>query len=121
MVMRISFVLIDVSEDKILEEFVGVNVPRAKVADLFTMDLTLEIPVEILLVKKLFLVTFYVLILLREWLSWSQISLRNSISSLLSNELWQVKRRVSMKRNSTHILSSVKVKDLVSRLREVLM
>ncbi len=55
--------------DSILDEFVGVNWPCANVADLFIIDLTLEIPEQILLVKKLFFVTFYALSLFRELLS----------------------------------------------------
>lgn len=49
-----SLLLNDLGEDWFLEKFVGVILLRDSVADMLIIDLNLEIPVVILLVKKLF-------------------------------------------------------------------
>jgi hypothetical protein len=82
-----------------LEKFFGVKLLREKVWGKVIMDLSLEMPLEILLVKNLSLTGLKVLTLLREALRSLQISVRKSMSSLVRSYLWHVRTRVSTKRS----------------------
>ncbi len=82
-----------------MEKFFGVKLLREKVWGKVIMDLSLEMPLEILLVKNLSLTGLKVLTLLREALRSLQISVRKSMSSLVRSYLWHVRTRVSTKRS----------------------
>lgn len=69
------------------EKFFGVKLLWEKVWGKLIMDFSLEMPLEILLLKNLSLAGFKVLTLFREELRSLQISVRNSINSLVRREL----------------------------------
>jgi hypothetical protein len=97
--VRTYWTLIALGVETLWEMFFGVKLLREKVWGKLIMDFSLEMPLEILLLKNLSLTGFKVLTLLREALRSLQISMRNSINSLVRRELWHVRTRVSTKRS----------------------